>query len=88
MQIAKHILKVIAKHISKIDKCKSWDECRDMAKLYEGRERQSKGSSVGRVQSLQAWELNYAEKLTGLKIDMRQVKAITKIQFPTKNPIN
>jgi hypothetical protein len=44
-----------------------------MAKLYEGREGQSKGSSGGRVQSL---------------VDMRQVKAITKIQFPTKNPIN
>jgi hypothetical protein len=73
MQIAKHILKVIAKHFSKKDKCKSWDECRDMAKLYEGREGQSKGSSGGRVQSL---------------VDMRQVKAITKIQFPTKNPIN
>lgn len=63
----------IAKHFSKKDKCKSWDGCRDMAKLYEGREGQSKGSSGGRVQSL---------------VDMRQVKAVTKIQFPTKNPIN
>lgn len=44
----------------------------------------SKGSSVGRVQT---WILNYAEKLTGLKIDTGQVKVTTKIQFPTKNPV-
>ena len=42
------------------------------------------GSSVGGVQT---WKLNYAEKLTGLKIDKKQVEVTTKIQFPTKNPV-